>query len=267
MGEIKPIKAYKASSKRIRLHSMSETEMRDLIAATTDLDTQTDYIERFNKALADRRACIFYLPWKIEDKKTGEEIGWFMYDGPMAENTFRVNIFINEEKRRQGYAFEALKTMASYSEMANAECYVIEGLTESDNEAAISLMKKIGFTELEEREGKVRLALFRRFVPSAVTWMCIGMLLGISFDTTLGNSMGMIVGIALGYALGASVDKKNLTKYVTIVNSVREKYNLTPVTEDDIKNQTRVFKKQAKPEKMDTEENTDSEPSEDKNEE
>lgn len=243
MGEIKPIKAYKASSKRIKLHSMSEVEMRELIDRTNDLDKQTDYIERFNKALSDRKKCIFYLPWKIEDKKTGEEIGWFMYDGPVSDNTIAAYVEINENKRKQGYAFETLKTMASYAEMADAECYVVEGDVDDDNEDAVKLVKNVGFIELQAQDCVTRYGFFRRFVPSATTWMSIGMLLGLSVGRTMGTGAGMVLGMAFGYLFGMSIDKSNRAKYVETVNTVRAKYGMALITDEDVKNSSNPFKK------------------------
>ncbi len=222
---------------------MSEGEMRELIERTIDLDKQTEYIERFNKALADRKKCIYYLPWKIEDKKTGEEIGWFKYDGPVFDNAIGAYVEINENKRKQGYAFETLKTMASYAEMADAECYVVEGDVNDDNEDAVNLVKKVGFIELEAHDGKTRYGFFRRFVPSATTWMSIGMLLGLSVGRTMGTGAGMILGMAFGYLFGMSIDKSNRAKYVETVNTVRTKYGLTPITDTEVKNSTDPFKK------------------------
>lgn len=250
MGEIKPIKAYKASSKRIKLHSMSEVEMRELIDKTIDLDKQTEYIERFNKALSDRKKCIFYLPWKIEDKKTGEEIGWFKYDGPVVDNTISAYVEINENKRKQGYAFEALKTMASYAEMADAECYVVEGDVNDDNEDAVKLVKNVGFIELQAQDGVTRYGFFRRFIPSATTWMSIGMLLGLSMGRTIGTGGGMIIGMGFGYLLGMSIDKSNRAKYVQTVNAVRSKYGMKLLTEEEVRYSTDPFKKAKKTENV-----------------
>lgn len=246
MGDIKPIKAYKASSKRIRLHSMSEVEMRALIDATDDLNKQTDYIERFNKALADRKSCIYYLPWKIEDKKTGEEIGWFMYDGPVVENVISANVYINENKRKQGYAFETLKTMASYAEMANAECYAVEGVVSNDNVDAVNLLKNVGFTELEADENRTRYGFFRRYVASLFTWMSIGMLFGISFERGMGSAVGLFLGMAIGCGLGAAIDKSTVKKYVEVVNNIRAKYNMSLITETDVKYQSAILKSNGK---------------------
>ncbi len=218
---------------------MSEGEMRELIERTIDLDKQTEYIERFNKALADRKKCIYYLPWKIEDKKTGEEIGWFKYDGPVLDNAIGAYVEINENKRKQGYAFETLKTMASYAEMADAECYVVEGDVNDDNEDAVNLVKKVGFIELEAHDGKTRYGFFRRFVPSATTWMSICMLRGLSVGRTMGTGAGMILGMAFGYLFGMSIDKSNRAKYVETVNTVRTKYGLTKST-DPFKKAKRV---------------------------
>lgn len=236
MGKEYKIKSYKAKSKRMLLLSLSEVDMQDIISSELDSDKLAWYQDRLAKAKADPKNCVYCLPWKIEDKKTHEHIGWFHFDGPVNNYTISVNVTINEDKRRLGYGFEAVKAMAQYAGMNNAKCLLVDATVSDSDEIAIRFLNKLKFVHLGTMDGRTHYGLFRKFVPQAASYMSFGMLIGLCATSSAGNSgIGIIMGVAIGYLIGLSVDKQNRKLYVNSINELRTRYGLALITEEDVK--------------------------------
>lgn len=104
-----------------------------------------------------------YGMWSLLDKKTGKLIGRAGLNNRDLDGEIQIELgyMIGVPYQRQGYAYESCHEILKFA-VDKLECFKINCFINHDNEASVSLVKKLGFQYIQEVEiGVEKLSLYR----------------------------------------------------------------------------------------------------------
>ena len=130
-------------TKRLRIHTASEDEMKSLIENQTDEELKKAYSEMLRECLAHPENRDWYATWMIE-KKDGTYIGDLCFKGLNPDGSVEIGYGITEENQGQGYATEAVEAAVSWALKQPGVCRV-EAETDPENKKSQRVLEKCGF--------------------------------------------------------------------------------------------------------------------------
>lgn len=128
---------------RLKIYAASEDEMKIFIDAQSDEVLKAAYGEMLNSCILHPDKWEWYAVWMIE-LKDGTHIGELCFKGITEEGITEIGYGISEDRRRCGYASEAVSAAA---DRALREPHVMSVIaeTEASNIASQKVLKKAGF--------------------------------------------------------------------------------------------------------------------------
>lgn len=199
-------KEVNCKTKRMVLMLMQEDALAEFIGKLPE-DLAQAYREMLDGALAHPEERLWYLPWQMILKDTGERIGDLGFKGAPQKGRVEIGYGIEESFEGRGYTTEGVKAMCQWA-FSQKDVYIVEAETEPDNKASQRVLEKAGFVPLDEvgQEGP-RFALSKPETPWLAVYMSLGLSIGMSLGSSSGNSsLGLSLGIAVGACLGAALD-------------------------------------------------------------
>ncbi len=133
-------------TKRLTIHTMSESEMRCLIEKQTDKELIKAYSEMLQESLDHRDAWEWYATWAIE-QKDGTHIGDLCFKGLNDDGSVEIGYGITEENQGKGYATEAVEAVITWA-LNQSGVRQVEAETERDNKKSQRVLEKCGFSPL-----------------------------------------------------------------------------------------------------------------------
>ena len=104
------------------------------------------YSKEFLKFVVKRYRAGVFFDWGIEEKESGRMIGTCGFTAIDVDNrTGEIGYVINPDFQRRGYAPEAAKAVLSFG-FSELELNRVESKFMRENEASLSVMKKLGMT-------------------------------------------------------------------------------------------------------------------------
>lgn len=194
----------KLKTRRLDIIPMEMEEIEQLVETHTG-ELRQAYSEMLALCREHPEARIWYGPWKIILRKTGQVIGDAGFKGPVSHGAVELGYGLEEAYRGEGYMTEAGDALVVWA-FDQKNIYAVDAETEPDNAASQKVLKKLGFAPNGEGEEGPR---FRRLRPIKA-WMPICMAVGMCLGLALGNiassrtiimSVAMIFGCAIGSAL------------------------------------------------------------------
>ena len=133
-------------TERLKIHTMSEDEMRCLIEKQTDKELIKAYSEMLQESLDHRDAWDWYATWAIE-KKDGTHIGDLCFKGLNDDGSVEIGYGITEEYQGKGFATEAVDAVTTWA-LNQSDVHRVEAETEQDNKKSQRVLEKCGFSPL-----------------------------------------------------------------------------------------------------------------------
>lgn len=198
------MKEIKLRTRRLDILPMETAEIEQLIHTSTG-DLQQAYSEMLQLSLAHPEDRIWYVPWKILLRKTGQFIGDAGFKGPVSHGAVEIGYGLEEEFRGAGYMTEAGDALVDWS-FDQKGIFAVDAETEPDNEMSQNVLKKLGF---EPNGQGMEGPRFRKLKPIR-PWTPICIAIGVGLGLALGKiadiqSIMMCVGLVFGCALGSAL--------------------------------------------------------------
>jgi len=213
MFKHKEIKELK--TKRLILVPLDDAALR------VRLDTEPD--EEMKEALGEMlagcarhpEARLWYTEWQMRLKTDGTIIGSLDFKGPPDEKgEAEIGYGTDAAYRGSGYTTEAARALIDWAFSQSEGLFYIMAETAPDNAASQRVLEKLKFKPTGKTGGEgPRYELERPATSWAAIFMCLGLSVGVSFGTGLGNtSIGMCLGLACGLGLGSLLDAEENKK-------------------------------------------------------
>lgn len=200
------MRKMKLKTKRMELVPMEDSQLEKMIG-TLPGELAEAYGEMLQGCRAHPEDRLWFTPWQMMDKRTGEHMGDLGFKGAPRKGRVEIGYGIEESFEGQGYTTEGVKAMCQWA-FSQKDVYIVEAETEPDNKASQRVLEKAGFVPLDEvgQEGP-RFALSKPETSWLAVYMCLGLSIGMSLGSSSGNSsLGLSLGIAVGACLGAALD-------------------------------------------------------------
>ena len=129
------------TTKRLRLIPMMQEELKRRVAEEADAGRRTA-LERMQLG-ARGPGAHWHTVWRIELRKTGERVGEAYFLSAPLERTVSLNFSIDEARRGQGYAQEALQALCNWAFSRGA--YYVAAEAAPNDAASQRALESCGF--------------------------------------------------------------------------------------------------------------------------
>lgn len=130
-------------TKRLKIYTASQEQMKALIAAAADDALKTAYTEMLQGCLSHPEQWAWYAIWMIE-LADGTPIGELCFKGLSEEGCAEIGYGIQEEYQGHGYATEAVSALSDWAcGQPGVMCVTAEA--EESNTASRRVLEKAGF--------------------------------------------------------------------------------------------------------------------------
>lgn len=208
-------------TKRLTLVPLTDGELEALMNRETDPHMKGAYGEMLSGCRDHPADRLFYTEWRMT-LPDGTSIGGLGFKGPAVNGAVDLGYGVDPAYRGNGYATEAAAGMIRWA-FARQDVYVVEAEAEPNNAASLSVLRKLGFTEIGT--GREGLRFEKEKPASALTtvYMSVGMCLGTAVGAALDKlSLALPIGLCLGLCLGNVLDGRENEKRATLM-AAREK--------------------------------------------
>lgn len=214
-------KVLQLKTKRLRMVPVSDEEMEQMIAETTDEKLKQAYQEMLDGCLRDAVNRLWYAAWKICLKENMQPVGTVGFKGPVKSYSVEIGYGIMEGYEGNGYAAEAAKALIEWA-FAQENVFFVEAETAPDNASSMKVLEKLSFKPDGTGKEGPRFVLEKSEMLWMPIYMCFGLSIGISLGSAANNmSLGMCLGMAIGLCIGAALDA-SLRKKRTQIRAERE---------------------------------------------
>lgn len=100
----------KLKTKRMLLQPMSNEEIETLIKHTDSEELKRAYCEMLEGCKKDSQNRVWYAPWKMKLKKTGEMIGDLCFKGPEKNHSVEIGYGVLPEQEGPRFVLESPMT-------------------------------------------------------------------------------------------------------------------------------------------------------------
>lgn len=147
-----------------------------------------------------------HIVWNVALRDTGSVIGKITTKASENEHCIEIIHDIEAKYDGNGYATEAVRLVTEWG-FSNGEIYFVEAVADKDNAALKIALEKNDFVPEREEANGIRYVKEAADTYNMLTYMCLGMSLGMCFGTAQGNlGTGMSLGMCFGMAIGAMMD-------------------------------------------------------------
>lgn len=215
------MKEQGAKTKRLVIRPMSDQELAAQIATESDFHLKQAFSMMLNGSQSQPEQRLWYVPWQISLRNTGEKIGSIGFHGAPQNGEVEIGYGIDEAYRNQGFATEAANTLIEWA-FGQEDVYFITAQTDGCKPASARVLEKLQFAQKGMGAEGPRYERERPPTSWMSVYMCLGMSLGICFGVSgdhmpIGMSVGMCLGLALGLSLD-QMDRKKRTKLMALRN-------------------------------------------------
>ncbi len=194
-------------TKRLFVSPLTDSELTEKIHFADNADLSAVYRAMGENANADPEHRLWYLPWKITLRSTGECVGVIGFFGPVDCHSVEIYQFTEEKFREGDYASEALRTFVDWA-FSDDDVYSITADADKEDHEWIDALEIVGFCE---KDGCYKIE--RPQTNFTSLYMCLGMCMGVSLGSAMDKlSIGLAVGLCLGLALGTAADAQEKKK-------------------------------------------------------
>lgn len=198
----------KLKTKRLVITPMTDEELRTLIAETQDADVRAAYEEMRAGCERCEETRLWYTPWKLSLKKSGETAGYLSFKGPQEKGAVEIGYGMLPEYEGQGYMTEAVGAAVDWA-FSQEDVYTVYAETDADNAASARVLEKQSFERCGEGGEGPRYCRKKPASSWIAVYMCLGVSIGVSLGTAQNNmAIGMCMGIAIGLCIGAALDSR-----------------------------------------------------------
>jgi len=135
-------------------------------------------------------------------------IGKASFRGEKQLGAVPLRVELNEGYRNKGYGTEIFKLLVRFA-FGFKNIYVVDAVTEMDNDKCIYAMEKAGFVYRKTHEGMVDYSIIKQKSTWLGIYMYMGLLLGLVLVVILGGSwVGLIIGLVLGFTMGTILENQ-----------------------------------------------------------
>lgn len=193
-------------TKRLIIQTMTDEELKELIAQTEEEELKAAYQEMLDGCVQNPKARLWYTAWNIMLRSDRTAIGSACFKGPAQNHSVEIGYGLDEPYWGNGYATEAAEAMINWA-YSNEGVYFVEAETEPENTASKKVLEKLGFLEDGTGEEGPR---FVKEAPTATwmtTYMCFGLCIGMCYGTAIDKiGVGMCLGMCIGMSIGLALD-------------------------------------------------------------
>lgn len=201
-------------TKRLRIEPMTKEELQRRVAEEPDAGRKAALKRMLPNAQSVGEAAHWRTVWRIALRKTGERVGEAWLLGAPAERTVALSYGIDEARRGQGFACEAVKALCNWAFSRGA--YFVAAEAAPNNAASLRTLESCGFRCLGTGGAGERWEKEKPKPNWLAACLCLGLAVGCCLGATFGRAMpgagvslGMGLGFAAGVALGAALDKRD----------------------------------------------------------
>ena len=134
----------KLKTKRLLISPVLEEELRQMIAATSDMELRQAYQEMLDGCLENPGQWLWYTAWKICLKENGQVVGEACFKGPARCCRVEIGYGIYDGFCGKGYATEAIRKLTEWA-FTQENVYFVEAETAPDNSASKRVLEKLSF--------------------------------------------------------------------------------------------------------------------------
>lgn len=202
------MREIKLRTRRLDILPMETAEIEQLMHASTG-ELREAYSEMLQLSLEHPEDRIWYVPWKILLRKSGQYIGDAGFKGPASHGAVEIGYGLEEEYRGAGYMTEAGDALVDWA-FDQKGVFAVDAETEPDNEKSRKVLQKLSFVPNGQGKEGPRFRKLKPLKPWTPVCIAIGVCLGLALGK-LGDlqSIMMCVGLVFGCAFGSALSSRD----------------------------------------------------------
>ena len=210
------MKKIEIETKSMILRPMSDGEIEALMECIDSDELRLNYGEMLNGCKNDPANRIWYAPWKMTLKDSGEYVGDFCFKGPVENNSVEIGYGVLPENDSNGYLTEALPAITQWA-FGQKDVVFIETETEPTNLDFQSVLEKCGFVSDGTGIKGPHFLIENPLTNWVPTYMLFGIAIGMAMGHLYGQILwGMTLGISLGVLVGMLLNGSEKKKRETV---------------------------------------------------